>query len=183
MLRELLKAGDPRFIRKYAVRVRQQVSVESPLSGIFAAHPALVPVPGSVAAGAGHAPVTLHLAEALLEQGLGRCVWCGLRRVRSVRKSATASPNSRPTVNTHYESFATLPGPPPSLRIVLVDDVVTKGRTLFAAAARVKEAYPEADVCGFAMLRTMGLIAGIDRLLEPCLGEIRWRAGDAHRSP
>jgi adenine/guanine phosphoribosyltransferase-like PRPP-binding protein len=66
---------------------------------------------------------------------------------------------------------------------VLIDDVVTKGRTLLAAATRVREALPGAEIRAFALLRTMGFIQGIDRLLDPCVGEIRWRAGDAHRNP
>jgi hypothetical protein len=29
----------------------------------------------------------------------------------------------------------------------------------------------------------MGLTSGVRRLLEPCKGSIRWRAGDARRDP
>ena len=36
---------------------------------------------------------------------------------------------------------------------------------------------------GMAMANRMGLIAGVQQLLDPCRGEIRWRGGDAHRSP
>ena len=67
--------------------------------------------------------------------------------------------------------------------VVLIDDVVTKGRTLLAAATRLQEAFPEADIRAFALLRTQGLIPGVQRLLDPCKGEIRWKAGDAHRNP
>jgi hypoxanthine phosphoribosyltransferase len=86
-------------------------------------------------------------------------------------------------VGNHYDSFAIEPIQPPPTQVVLVDDVVTKGRTLLAAAARLKEAYPNTEVRAFALLRTMGLIEGVDQLLDPCVGEIRWRAGDAHRNP
>ena len=58
-----------------------------------------------------------------------------------------------------------------------------KGRTLLAAATRVHEAFPCAQIRAFALVRTMGLVTGIPRLLDPCKGEIRWRSGDAHRSP
>jgi len=70
---------------------------------------------------------------------------------------------------------------PPS--VVLIDDVITKGRTLLAAAARVHEAFPDAQVRAFAMLRTMGLSSGVQQLLDPCQGEIRWKGGDAYRRP
>jgi hypothetical protein len=29
----------------------------------------------------------------------------------------------------------------------------------------------------------MGFVQGVDHLLDPCVGEIRWSAGDAHRTP
>jgi predicted amidophosphoribosyltransferase len=185
----LLKAGDTRFIFKYAVRVRQQATDYSGLTGFFDAADILIPVPRSVPGNRDGMSVTQHLAEALVREGLGRCAWSGLRRVRAVRKSATAAPGKRPTVGKHYDSFAIecadlLPilssGPG---QIVLIDDVVTKGRTLLAAAARIHETFPHTPIRAFALLRTMGLIPEVNQLLDPCVGEIRWRAGDAHRNP
>ncbi len=44
----LLKAGDTRFIFKYAVRVRQQASENPGLAGFFDAGDILIPVPRSV---------------------------------------------------------------------------------------------------------------------------------------
>ena len=59
----------------------------------------------------------------------------------------------------------------------------TKGRTLLAAASRMHEAFPSARIRAFALVRTMGLVSDVQRLLDPCRGEIRWRTGDAHRRP
>jgi len=64
-----------------------------------------------------------------------------------------------------------------------VDDVITKGRTLLAAAIRVREAFPGAQVRAFALVRTMGLVPDIGRLLAPCKGVISWVGNDAHRDP
>ena len=36
---------------------------------------------------------------------------------------------------------------------------------------------------GMAMANRLGLISGIQQLLDPCKGEIRWRGVYAHRSP
>ena len=36
---------------------------------------------------------------------------------------------------------------------------------------------------GMAMANRMGFCSGVQQLLDPCLGEIRWKAGDACRSP
>lgn len=183
LLRSLLKAGDVHFLVKYAIRVRQQARDAAPLAGFFGADDVLVPVPGSNPDTAGKRWAAEHLAFALINAGLGAAAWAGLHRVRAVRKSATCAPGNRPTVNLHYESFSVdRPATPPA-SIVLIDDVVTKGRTLLAAATRVHEAFPQADVRAFALVRTLGLIARVEKLLDPCRGEIRWRQGDAHRNP
>jgi predicted amidophosphoribosyltransferase len=183
LLRELLKEGNERFMRKYAVRVRQQVAESPQLAGFLTASDVLVPVPGSAPKSHEGRHAAARLAEALLRQGLGCDTWNGLKRTRPVRKSGTALPCARPSVALHYQSFAidALPHPPVSL--VLVDDVITKGRTLLAAAARLHEAFPGANIRAFALLRTMGLVPEVRRLLEPCKGSICWRAGDARRDP
>ena len=183
LLRALLKAGDAGFMLKYALRVRQQATDLPLLAGFFGATDVLVPVPGSAPNAVGASWVAEHLAFALVNEGLGGAAWPGLRRAYPVRKSATAAPGKRPTVSLHYESFSIDRPPTSPETIVLIDDVVTKGRTLLAAATRVHEAFPYAQIRAFALLRTMGLIAGVQQLLEPCKGEIRWKAGDAHRSP
>jgi len=184
LMRSLLKDRDAYFMDKYADRVRQQVADGPSLAGFLNAGSVLVPIPGS-ALRPREASVADHLASALLSEGLGLGIWRGLERISPVRKSATAAPGLRPTVGEHYASLAVAdPAPPlPSQRIVLVDDVVTKGRTLLAAAARMQEAFPTAEIRAFALIRTMGLIQRVDHLLEPCVGEIRWRCGDAHRIP
>jgi hypothetical protein len=183
LLRALLKAGDAHFIVKYAFRVQQQVVDDSPLAGFVCPDHVLVPVPGSARTAAGTMTVAEHLATAMVEAGLGGGIWNGLRRIWPVRKSATAAPGSRPSVGTHYHSFAIEGTTAPPPQVVLVDDVVTKGRTLLAAAARLQDAFPATEIRAFALLRTMGLVPGVDQLLDPCVGEIRWWAGDAHRTP
>jgi hypothetical protein len=183
LLRTLLKAGNASFMLKYALRVRQQVTDSPRLAGFFCTSDVLVPVPGCAPSTAGGLWAANHLAAALVNEGLGGVAWPGLRRVCPVRKSATAAPGERPTVYLHYESFLIERPAAPLERIVLIDDVVTKGRTLLAAATRLHEAFPAAQIRAFALVRTMGLVSGVQQLLDPCRGEIRWRAGDAHRSP
>jgi hypothetical protein len=182
LLRTLLKEGDAHFMLKYALRVRQQAEGASCLAGFFLAQDVLVPVP-RCAPRSGGTWVAEELAHALVRAGLGSMTWAGLHRICAVRKSATASHGARPTVDLHYDSFRV---EPPSFRIasiVLIDDVITKGRTLLAAAARLREAFPGAPVRAFALLRTRGLTSGVKQLLEPCKGQIRWDGADAHRVP
>jgi predicted amidophosphoribosyltransferase len=110
-------------------------------------------------------------------------VWPALQRRTPVRKSATAPSGERPTVHEHYESFAVTPLEFPCPRIVLIDDVVTKGRTLLAAAARLQVALPHASIRAFALIRTLGFAPRLDSLFGSCQGVIRWAAGDAWREP
>jgi pyrimidine operon attenuation protein/uracil phosphoribosyltransferase len=180
----LLKSRDPAFIYHYAARVAEEVRERNVLQGFFDAAALLIPVPGCAPRSARGIWVAEHLARALFVAGLGAGVWAGLRRDTAVCKSATAVGGKRPTVAAHYASFGLLAAPEQvPVSILLVDDVVTKGRTLLAAATRVREAFPETPIRAFTLLRTLGMVAEIERLMDPCVGTIRWRAGDAHRSP
>jgi predicted amidophosphoribosyltransferase len=182
LLRALLKECDARFMTKYAVRVREQARLPARLGGFFLAGDVLVPVPGSAPKTRG-TWVAAELARALVQQGLGARTWPGLHRIRAVRKSATSARGARPSVASHYDSFQVDPPAFHPASVVLIDDVVTRGRTLLAAASRVREAIPGVQIRAFALLRTMGLAAGVPRLLEPCTGEIIWTDGDARRIP
>jgi hypothetical protein len=191
-LRAVLKRADREFLGRFASRVRSQVEQCAELAALFAEPTVLVPVPGSEPLAPGMRSVADVLAHALLEAGLGACVSACMRRARAVPKSATAPGGRRPTVGRHLESFAldvplllaamSAPSAAPP-QILMIDDVVTKGRTLLAAASRVQECLPNASIRAFALLRTMGLVADVVRLADPCVGWIRWRAGDAERSP
>jgi hypothetical protein len=182
LLRALLKEGDEHFMFKYAVRVRQQMEPASQLAGFFLADDVLVPVPRS-APKVGGTWAAAELARALVQAGVGGATWPGLRRISAVCKSATAAKGSRPSVARHFDSFRLEPPEIRPRRVVIIDDVITKGRTLLAAAARVREALPDTQIRAFALLRTMGTISDLANLLEPCRGEIRWMRGDARRIP
>jgi predicted amidophosphoribosyltransferase len=181
----LFKAGDARLISKYAKLVRHHTRGCPELARFFDSSDVLVPVPGSEPRDLEAQSAASLLAQALVREGLADAHWQCIRRVQRVRKSATAVPRERPTAQRHYDTLAVeLPsvvGDP--MRMTLVDDVVTRGRTLLAAATRLHEAFPNTRIQGFALLRTMGFAARVDRLWEPCIGEIAWRGGDARRNP
>lgn len=149
---------------------------------MFGTDVTLVPIPGSN-------PLTTRvwaperLAVALHGVRLAGSVWLGIQRRFPVRKSATALNADRPTVQQHYDSFFVPSLSNAPLRIVLVDDVITKGRTILAAAARLQEALPNADIRAFALVRTMGFLPDVGHFLDPCQGVVRWAGGDARREP
>jgi hypothetical protein len=177
-----VKAIDPRWLPRYAGLVYRTSLQHPQLAGLFAPGAVLVPVPGS--APGSEAPwVASQLANALRDVGLSGSVWLGLRRQFAVRKSARALSGERPTVHEHYQSFSVIRAPAVIRRIVLIDDVITKGRTLLAAAARMQGKFPHADIRAFALIRTLGLQRRVEHLIEPCQGVVRWAGGDARREP
>jgi hypothetical protein len=177
-----VKSSDPLWLPRYAGFVYRSSLGDRHLAALFAPDAVLVPVPGS--ARSGEAPwAAFRLARALGEVGFALRMWTGLRRRYAVTKSATAPSARRPTVHQHYDSFAVMPAAKPIRRVVLIDDVITKGRTLLAAAARLRNELPYSDIRGFALIRTLGFVDRIERLAEPCHGVIRWAGGDARREP
>jgi hypothetical protein len=177
-----VKSSDPLWLPRYAGFVYRSSLEDRQLAELFAADAVLVPVPGSARSGA--APwAAFRLAVALSEVGFALRIWTGLRRRYPVTKSATAPSAGRPTVYQHYDSFAAVPPANPVHRIILIDDVITKGRTLLAAAARLRSELPLADIRGFALIRTTGFVHQIEHLEECCHGVVRWAGGDACREP
>jgi hypothetical protein len=178
-----VKASDPLWLPRYAGQVVELCARASPFQQLFARGAWLVPVPGCTPAPVESA-VAHRLAIALHALGLGEVVWAGITRRVAVTRSATAVAGNRPSVRQHYESFSLALAPRLApRRIVLVDDVITKGRTLLAAAAKLRGQFPHADIRAFALVRTMGFLHRAERLLEPCEGFVHWGNGDARREP
>lgn len=185
-----VKAADPYRLARAAAEVWMEAAGHGRFAMTFGSAVVLVPVPGS---GCGHAGAWVgeRLASCLKELGLAAEVWPILERGYAVRKSAFASAGERPSVSEHYASFAiergrsarTSGGRGECIRLTLVDDVITRGRTLMAAAQRLRLAFPAASIRAFALLRTLGRDEPLDRILDPCEGEVRWVSGDARRIP
>jgi hypothetical protein len=182
-VRDLVKSADPAALKSVSKRVLEMV--ESGLfPGFFGPEVTLVPIPG-------RAPIrdqgTLWVPErtcqALLQEGLGREVWPAVKRIKAVQKSAFAAPGSRPDLQTHIDSLHVASGFPPTTTFLLVDDFVTKGRTILAVASVLSSAFPEATIQAFAVVRTMGLVADVEKIRWPVVGEIRLHDGDAIREP
>ena len=49
---------------------------------------------------------------------------------------------------------------------------MTQGWTLLAAASHLRAAFPETEVRGFALVRAMGLVPEVERIVDPCVGRI-----------
>lgn len=121
------------------------------------------------------------LCRAIVEIGLARETMPLLSRTKPVKKSATAERGHRPRPDEHYETLRATASLNPVRRAVLVDDVVTKGSTLVAAASRLREVLPNSEIVGFSAVRTMGLIPEVDRIIQPVRSTITFNGFDAAR--
>lgn len=124
-----------------------------------------------------------RIAHALVSRGLAAGVSPALERFQAVSKSAVAARGQRPSVQQHYDSLRAQALTDVTNRIVIIDDVLTKGATALAAASRLAETYPHARIAVFATIRTKGLVPDVDTLLEPVTGMVRLVGEEAHREP
>lgn len=131
----------------------------------------LIPVPGSSPRVEGALWAPERICRTLVALGLGASIETPLSRVVAAPEAAYASPGERPSLDLHYESMRCAPGFIQPARIVLVDDVVTKGRTLLAAARRLREAFANSEIKAFALIRYLGLAPDIESFKAP----IKWR--------
>jgi predicted amidophosphoribosyltransferase len=177
-----LKSSDPTWLPKFAACVFAQAIGRGLLADLFGSDVLLVPVPGS-SPGLEDTWPAERLATCLKRMGLAGAISPLLRRTVPVRKSATALAGERPTVSEHYSSFTVVPASDTPCRILLVDDVMTKGRTIFAAALRLHKAFPSADIRAFALIRTLRFESELGDPIDPCQGEVRWTGFDTRRRP
>lgn len=158
-----------------------------PYSDFFKPTTTLIPTPAHSETKEGALWVPERLANALLKAGLGKEVSTCLWRIKPVQKAGTSASMARPTVEQHYESMAVRGGISPPSEILLVDDVVTQGRTLIGAANRLRDRFPKTPIRAFAAMRAMSRSdQPFRQIVEPCVGKITYypeRGGYIDRTP
>lgn len=180
---ERLIGVPPQSPSDYAARRLVEEHPASLFDELFVDSPLLVPVPRSSLPVEGGIWPALNIASALVQRGIGATVLPCLARVQTVPKSAFAASGTRPKAIDHYQSMQAAKMVTDRLSLCLVDDVITKGATLFAAVSRVQETYPRAKVMAFALVRTLGFVDDIERIVEPAIGTITLRGDEAFREP
>lgn len=148
-----------------------------PFASLFKENTILVPTPGSSLMQANSLWVPHRIATALVNVGIGKKVVACLVRKTAVRKSAWSKPSERPKVKEHIASFSVqeLISSPPPEEIVLIDDIITRGATLLAAANRLSDALPKARIRAFAAMRSIGNSSDFVSLSRPVTGTVQYR--------
>lgn len=133
-----------------------------------------VPVPKSHPLTEGALWPSLFIAEELRRLGYGETISALIKRTSPVRRSATAGWGNRPSVQEHYQTLEVERDIFQPLKIALIDDVLTKGSTVFACALRLHKAFPDAEIRAFALFRTQGLKPEIQSFIDPSSGIISY---------
>lgn len=179
--RTMVKNASPAALRR-AIEVLVDEFPRSSLDAVLGPDVILIPAPRSSLLVEGALWPALEIANALCAAGFGQIVRPILSRTEALPKSALQKSTERPTARRQYETLALAPELLPA-RVTVVDDVVTRGATLLAAASRVAETSLNVQVSAFALLRTIS-DGEIDRIVDPALGVIRLlQGGGTRREP
>ncbi len=152
---------------------------------VFDQSTVLIPVPRSNPLLQGGLWVPKRIAEELVAKGIGWKVMLSLKRVKTINMSSQSTPSQRPLPSEHYESLSVEKSLTMSDKVVLIDDVITRGATLIAAANKLIDAYPGIKILSFAAIRTISDSSGFSGWYDPVRGTviIRSQQGDTIRRP
>lgn len=174
----MVKNASPAALRR-AIEVLLEEFPRSSLDAVLGPDVVLIPAPRSSLRVEGALWPALEIANALCEAGFGQSVRPILSRSEALPKSALQKGAERPTPLRQYETMTIAPELLGG-RITVVDDVVTRGATLLAAASRISESALNVDISSFALLRTQSQ-GELERIIDPTLGVIRLLSGGGTR--
>ena len=146
----------------------------------------LVPIPRSALTTKEMMWPSKEIADVLVANGYGKIVFPCLERTEAIAKSTSGySAKTRPAVKQQYDTLSVKQEMFTPEKITLIDDVLTMGRTSFACAQRIHEAYPKAHISIFCVVSTQGLIDDMEALFDPSLGTISYNehTGKTSRNP
>ena len=154
-------------------RIKENIII-LPFADFFKTNPILIPIPRSSLTYSQSLWVPQRLANALVKREIGKEVVECLKRVIPLSKSATSLAEDRPKAAQHYASLEVkeIFSEPPK-EILLVDDIVTRGATIFGAANKLTDVFPQTRIRAFAAMRTISPPLVFQNTYNPCVGTIK----------
>lgn len=179
----MIKGARPEALRLVARRCRERA--HTVFRSIFGSDCTLVPVPPSSPPKAGDTLWPgLDIAKELVKEGLANDVANLLVRSQPVPRAHHQPAESRPKFDQLVDSLEWRGDLGADLqRIILVDDIVTRGTTFLSAREAIHRVHPWLEVVGFAAVRTMSFEV-VTEPLAPTTGSITLaQSGWGNREP
>lgn len=171
------KNGDVSFSTRLSQRIK-----EADLSEYFA-NSALVPVPRSTPLIEGAVFPAKIICETFVSNGLGESVADCLKRKYAIPKSSGQfHADTRNTVQAHQDSLQVTPILITEPTIIVVDDILTLGRTSMASALELQKVYPDKEIKIFCAIRTRGW-KEVDKIIDISRGTMHLAANGGVQLP
>lgn len=117
----------------------------------------LIPVPRSTPIIENATFPAKTIAETLLNNHLGNEYRECIKRINAIKKSSNNyTAQTRNKVSDHLSSLSVIPLLIDTPTLIIVDDVLTLGRTAMACALLLKDIYPDKEIKIFCPFRTRG---------------------------
>lgn len=169
---------------EYIAQAMKKEISDYPFANFFNLNTILVPIPRSSLPIAGMLWVPERITTALVNNGLGRSSESCLERISAVARSSGQRVGSkRASPSEHYESMRVRELLFEPEEIVVVDDVVTRGSTFLGAVNRLAEAFPNAKIRAFAVMRSVYDDNDFVDIVDPRTGKITMFSDIPQRNP
>ena len=174
----------PILMSQWIANTLKQNKDNLPFSSYFQSDTTLVPTPKSSLMRPNTLWVPERIAAAIVRVSLAKKVLPCLSRVAPVPKAATSLAKNRPKPADHYRTISVQKPLSQPSKIVLIDDIITRGSTFLGAANLLADVFPDTPIFAFAAIRTISNPSEFKKIYDPCTGTITLRAsGDTIRRP
>ena len=153
-----------------------------PFKDYFSQNTILIPVPKSSLLKKDMLWVPQRITSALANIDLGRNEECLYRDI-PLPKSSTSLASNRPKAFQHYDSMKVRKLLFDPKEILLVDDVITRGATVLGAVNKIADAFPNARIRAFVVMRTISNPEEFSEIVQPCVGTIMLSGENTIRNP
>jgi len=177
---EVLQSG---FLMSTAIAqtIRRELR-KYPFNNYFSQNTILIPTPKSSLPLKGDLWVPQRITSALANNGLGKNEECLYRNI-ALPRSSTSLASDRPKAFQHYDSMEVKELLFDPKEIILVDDVITRGATTLGAVNKLADAFPNAQIRVFVVMRTISNSDEFLEIVQPCIGKITLSGEDTFREP